>query len=140
MSKEELKDWIMHYLKSKDIFEKTIVDIKENVDGYDFLIKHKDKDQYVLVLPLLEDLGALEKKCNEKNIIIVVSNIRANLNFLLKNWLRLATHRRLCFYFVNNKSHTDQRWIIYPYIHNAINDRSALKKGLEALFASVGEA
>ena len=139
MTKEALKDWILHYLKSKDLFEKSILAIKEDVAGYDLLIKHKEKEQYILVIPLLQDLAALEKKCNDQNLIVVVANVRENLSFLLKNWLRLATHKRLCFYFINQKSLTDKRWIIYPYTHNAITDKSALKKGLEALFASVEE-
>ena len=137
MRKEDLKDWILHYLKSNDVFEKKIVEIQEDVNGYDLIVKRKDKDKYFLVIPLLEDLATLEKKLNDKHIILVVSNIKDNLNFLLKNWMRLATHKRLCFYFVNPKSLTEKRWLIYPHTHNAITDKSAFKKGLQALFDSV---
>ncbi len=140
MRKEDLKDWILHYLKSKDVFQKAIQGIQEDQDGYDLLVKRSDNDQHVLILPELTDLAAVEKKCNDKHLLVVVANSRKNLTFVLKNWLRLATHKRLCLFFVNPKSITEKRWIIYPHTHNAITEKSALKKGLEALFATVDEA
>jgi len=140
MTKEVLRDWTLHHMKGRDAIERSILEIKEDHKGYDLVIRKKDKDQFILVIPLLENLAALEKKLNDKNVIVIVSNSKPNLSFLLKNWLRLATHRKLCFYFVNPKSAADKRWIIYPYVHNSITEKSALKKGLEALFASVEEA
>lgn len=140
MKKEGLKDWIIHYIKSRNLIENNILEIKEDLDGYDLIIKRKDKDQHILILPLLEDMAALEKKCNNKNLLVVIANTRKNLSFLLKNWLRLVTYKRLCFYFVNPKSLTEKRWIIYPHTHNAVIEKSAFKKGLEALFATVEEA
>lgn len=135
-AKEALKAWIIEYSKGKDALTKQITAIKEQEQNADVLIEGSVKNQYVIIQPQLAGLSKLDL-LKDKHILLVTANTRENMDFLIKNWTSFIQYPHLCVYFVNPKSSTDKRWIIFPATHEKITERRALKKGIESLFTTV---
>src|SRR3989338_11205533 len=115
-AKAFLNDWIIHFLKSKDAIFKRIVKIEQNVDGFDIKVSYSDKQQYILVEPVIKDFPALLSRMQtDGHYVLVVLNTNSNLATLCSSWNDLIKFRGLCIYFVNPFSSTDKKWIIYPY-------------------------
>lgn len=135
---EYLVNWAVDYLKNKDLFLKKIESIEKEKKGFDVCVKFKDKEQFFIIQPVIGDIdGVLSKFDNEKYFGLVVFNTPGNFDILVKNWGKFVKFRHLCMYFVNPFSQLDKKWIIYPYTHNNICEKSALEKGLRAMFEMV---
>jgi hypothetical protein len=136
-----LREWMMLNIKNKDLFLKKIIKLTQDVDGYDFVVEYADKKQYFIVRPLLGSTDDIIKKMNpEGHFAIVVLNKRDNLNMLIKSWSKLIEFKNLCIYFVNPASSTDKKWVIFPYTHNKVRERSSLELGLKSMFEIVEPA
>lgn len=140
-----LADWLVKFLRNKDVISKSIESIEENINKHYLYVKYKDRVHIFLLFPFVEDEDILSK-INEikieyegSNVSIVMYNERKNLDFMLKNWTQLSKEEKLSVYFVNPFSLLDKRWIIFPKTHNSITEKTSLKKGLNALFSSVEE-
>jgi len=131
---QDLKNWIIEFLKHKDIFTKSLVAIKEK--RHDVLVTYKDKEILYIVR---EDLSLAVEEVKD-NVCIVTLNTRDNLDILIKHWHQLVKHPELTIYFVNTDSEAEKKWIIRPYLHNKIADEDSLKVGLSSLFAMVDQA
>lgn len=142
---EGLKNWITEYMKHKDIFLKSIVSIKPKEDGNrGIIIEYKTKKMDILIEPYLsqnEKIFENVKKSNElfDSVSLVVLNTKENLNKILEAWEKLSQLAKLSIYFVNPDSNSDKRWIICPYTHSRITERSSLKTGLKSIFSTVEE-
>ncbi len=133
-----LVDWIIDYLKNRDLLFRKIDSIEKNKDGFDVYFKFKDKEQFFVVMPVIKDVNAiLSKFDSERNFGLVVFNTMGNFDFLVKNWDKLVQFKRLCIFFVNPFSQLDKKWIIYPFTHNGICERTSLERGLKAMFGMV---
>lgn len=133
-----LVDWIIDYLKNKDLLLKKIELVEKNKDGFDVYVKFKDKEQFFIVKPAIDDVEAILSKFNSENYSgLVMFNTASNFDILVRNWERFAKFKNLCVYFVNPFSQLDKKWIIYPYTHNNICEKNALEKGLKAMFEMV---
>lgn len=130
-----LTKWITDYVKNRDLIEKKI----EGIEHKDNLIhiKYKDRSQYILIMPFLQDLSFLEKFEKQNYYMIVVFNTKENLDRLVESWKQLIGFRFLCIFFVNPWSSMDKRWMIYPYTHHQIADEGSLKIGLKSMFDMV---
>jgi hypothetical protein len=137
-SRQVLKDWIIGYLKARDAVAKQIVSIAENADGADIVIDCILKKQFVIVQQILSDPCALAA-FQDRHIVLVTANTRANLEFLISNWDSFVRFQHLSIYFVNPDSGLEKRWVIYPATHNCLFEKNALRKGLESIFSSVEE-
>lgn len=135
-AKEVLTSWIVEYVKSKDVMAKQITAIKPNEQDADVFVEGTLKSQYILIQPALNDLGKLAQ-FKDKHAVVVTANTRANVEYLIAHWAEFAQYPHLCVYFVNPHSAMDKRWIIFPATHDKITERSALRKGIESLFATV---
>lgn len=128
-------------VKNKDLFLKKIIKLTEDVGGFDFVVEYADKKQYFIVRPLLENIDDILKKMGtDGHFAIIVLNKRDNLNMVIKNWSKLIEFKNLCIYFVNPSSSTDKKWVIFPYTHNKICERSSLELGLKSMFEIVEPA
>ncbi|MFH1440241.1 MAG: hypothetical protein ABIG89_06735 [Candidatus Woesearchaeota archaeon] len=134
---QELKEWLIIFLKHRDIFHKKIVNINE--DGEFLLVEQKDAIKYYAIFPTIGDIKQIVTEYKDKNISIITFNTRDNLDFIIKSWQELSALQMLCIYFVNPHSSTDKKWIIYPFTHSRISEKSSLKLGLMTLFESVEE-
>jgi len=133
-----LVDWIINFLKNKDLYLRKIELVEKNKEGFDVYVKFKDKEQYFIVEPLIEDVNeVLGKFDSERHFGLVVFNTTGNFDVLVRNWSKFVEFKRLCVYFVNPFSQLDKKWIIYPYTHNHICEKNSLEKGLKAMFEMV---
>ena len=137
-AKQYLVEWTINFLKNKDLYLKRIEVVEENKGGFDVYGKFKDKDQFLIVKPVMENVDeVLPKFDSERHFGLVVFNTAGNFDVLIKNWDKFLKFKQLCIYFVNPFSQLDKKWLIYPYTHNNICERGALEKGLRAMFEMV---
>lgn len=133
-----LTEWTINYVKNKDILLGKIESIEENKEGFDIIVKYKDKINFFIIRPLLKDIEEIIKKMGkEGHHGLVVLNNKENLNIIMSNWKRLIEFRNLCVYFVNPFSQLDKKWLVFPYTHNRICDENSLENGLRAMFEMV---
>jgi len=135
-AKAALKDWIVEYVKSKDLLTRQITAIRQDEQNCDVVVEGTVKSQYILVNPILGELGNLEA-LKDKHVVLVTANTKENMEALIKNWDKLIQYPHLSVYFVNPNSSLDKRWVIFPATHDRITERRALRKGIESLYATV---
>jgi hypothetical protein len=128
---ERLAEWVQVFLQNRDVFNKVITGF-EKVDG-DVLVKRTNGDLLVFVRPELGDVSDVSVRDGPS--VLAVLNSKRNLDAVIKNWDVLAKKKDLCIYFVNPE--TNDKWLLYPHTHNQITEKSALRRGLESLFAMV---
>jgi len=125
----QLKEWMQIYLKSRDAIQKVITGF-ENLNG-DFVVHKNSTDILFLIRPEFTNVDEIA----DKAVGLVVLNTKKNLNFVISKWDKLSKLKGLCIYFVNPKS--NDKWMLFPYTHDRITEKSALKRGLESLFSMV---
>ena len=130
----ELREWAKIYLSSRDALTKLILGFDDA--GSDFVVHKSSGDVLFLIRPVLSDVSEVVDKC-QGSLGLVVLNTKRNVDFVLSNWQKFAQFKGLCIYFVNLVS--NEKWLLYPFTHDQITDKSALRRGLESLFLSVPE-
>jgi len=123
-----LIDWAENYFKSRDAYEKKIMDIKKNDNILE--IQYKDKLLKIISSNNLSDIDI-------GNFIIITLNNRRNVDYLASNWKKFADFNLLKIYFINPLSTTEKKWIITPFIHDKVCDSSSLRQGLLSMFETV---
>jgi hypothetical protein len=131
----DLKEWVIEYVKNRDVFRKSIQSIEDK--GTEVLVTYKSTIEHCVIEPVLGNV--LPKLDDKKNIVVVTSNKKENLKTLIDNWQRLIGYPSLTIYFVNPKSSTEQKWVIRPHMHHKVADDDALKPGLQSMFSTVEE-
>lgn len=128
-----LLDWAYDYIKNKDLILRNIKDIEKKQDS--LIIKNKDnKKDISLILPSLENLDSINKKTKDfEKITIITLNSKDNLETLISKWEELEKIQNLKIIFVNPFSELEKKWIISPYIHSKITEKTSLKTGLRSL-------
>ena len=133
-----LMEWLVNFVKNKDVISKKIEQIENGKDGFDLYIKYKDREHYYIIVPNLVDIDSITQRINDKfHFTIVTLNSKESFDALLKNWNKLVNFKFLSIIFVNPFSEIDKKWIIFPYTHNKISDESSLKIGLKSMFEMV---
>lgn len=128
---EQLSEWVKVFLQNRDVFNKVITGF-EKVNG-DLLVKRSNGDLLVFVRPELDDISDVSVRDGPS--VLAVLNSKRNLDAVIKNWDVLSKKKDLCVYFINPNS--NDKWLLYPYTHNQITEKSALRRGLESLFSMV---
>ncbi|MBW2987984.1 hypothetical protein DRJ48_00975 [Candidatus Woesearchaeota archaeon] len=120
---EKLKHWAKHYFTFRKAFFNEGYEIQETGEG--LLLKHKAHEERVVCVDQLSELNKI------KAGVIVTPNTKENVDFLAKNWERfLIPDLRIIFV---NLELPNSKWIIAPFVHNKVCDRSNIKKSLETL-------
>jgi len=133
---EFLKDWIINHAKSKDVFSKTIVEIKKDVS--EIVIIHKHKEEKYFLDPFLEKIDSDVKTLkDDSHAFVVCMNTIENLKKIIALWKELITYRHLGVVFLNPFSKTEKTWTIFPYTHSMVADDATLKSGLQTMFGQV---
>ena len=131
-----LAEWLVRYLKNKDIFFKRIKGITQEESI--IKIEYKDRSVEVHVLGFDSDPCELTKSFDpDKNHGLALYNTEDNLKLILSCWKELAKIKGLIVYFVNPFSKLDKQWIIYPHTHDKISDAESLEMGLRSMFSGV---
>ncbi len=134
-----LVEWTANYLKSKDAIARKIERIEHGKDSFDLFVKYKDKEQYVLVCPVIIDFeSVIGKLKTDTHYLIVMLNSIQNLQVILKNWSKIVNFKFVSLVFVNPFS-SEKKWILMPYTHHRICDESSLELGLKSMFDLVGQ-
>src|SRR3989304_8284668 len=128
----QLREWAEIYLKSRDVLQKAITGF-ESLDG-DFIVHKATGDVIFLIRPEFVNVEEVVEKVTS-NAGLVILNTKKNVDFVISNWDKLAKLNGLCIYFVNPK--LNDKWLLYPYTHAQITEKSALRRGLESLFSMV---
>lgn len=143
-------DWSIRFLENKDTIKGEIVNIEKDArkltdgsepvsgtasggkEGFDFIINYKDKIKYFIVSLTLES-NIINRIKNGSYYGIFTLNNSTNIRFIVSNWKQLVEFRFLNIYFVNPFSDSDKVWLICPYIHDKICDRTSLESGLKSM-------
>ena len=137
-SRSFLLDWTISFVKNKDIMSKKIEKIENEKDGFDLYVKYNDKEQYLIIVPVIKDIDSVMQRLgNNAYFSIVTLNSKENLGIILKSWNKLISFKFLSIIFVNPFSELDKKWIVFPYTHNKISDESSLESGLKSMFEMV---
>ncbi len=59
-----LTEWTIDYIKNKDVLVKKIVAIEKNKEGFDIVVKYKDKTSFFIIRPLVKDIEEITGKNN----------------------------------------------------------------------------
>lgn len=127
----KLLEWTIFFVKNKDILKKEIKDYKilKNYIEFDY----GDRKHTYYVYPQLN--SELIEHSTKDTATVVCLNKKENLKFVVDNWDKIIKNKKFSIVFVHMSS--NQRWIIYPYTHNMITEKSALKSGLQTLFEQI---
>ena len=132
-----LLEWAVNYVKNRDLLTKSIRSIEKNKEG--FLVNFKDKKQFFIVEPFIQNINeVMEKMHEEEHFSLVVFNTKDNLEAVVDSWNRLIEFKKLSIYFVNPFSQLDKKWIVCPYTHHKVGSESSLELGLKTMFEMVG--
>ncbi len=128
----QLKEWTQIFLKSRDVLQKSITGF-ESLNG-DFVVRKSTGDVVFLIRPEFSNADEVVEKA-QSNAGLVVLNTKKNVNSVIASWDKLAKLKGLCIYFVN--PNLNEKWLLYPYTHDQITEKPALRRGLESLFSMV---
>ncbi len=128
----QLKEWTQIFLKSRDALQKTITGF-ESLNG-DFLVHKTTGDVLFLVRPEFANADEIVEKAQGSSGLVVL-NTKKNVDAVISSWDKLAKLKGLCIYFVN--PNLNEKWLLYPYTHDQITEKPALRRGLESLFSMV---
>jgi len=147
-------DWSIRFLENKDAIKGEIDNIEKNTrkptdgsepvsgttsggkDGFDFIINYKDKTKYFIVSLTLDNSIFSKLKNDGYNGIFTLNN-STNIRFIVSNWKQLVEFKFLNIYFINPFSDSDKVWVICPYIHDKVCDKTSLEAGLESMSETV---
>lgn len=131
-----LKDWMVRYLKNKDIITKKIVGIEEFDDS--FKIARSDREITFFIEPFLNDLNVLEKLNKIEHRALVCFHTKQNFGVFLEKWKEfVAVGRNFTIYFVNPFSKLERVLILNPHTHDLISDEESLEQGLKTMAETV---
>jgi hypothetical protein len=138
-AKEFLIDWIIKYLQNRDVMQKKIESIEQGKANCDVYVKYKDKEQFIVCAPMIDKISDIVSKLGDKDkyYTIVTFNNSKNLKSLIDGWKKVVEFKFLNMFFINPFSGLDKKWVIFPYTHNQICDKSSLQRGLKSMFETV---
>ena len=127
-----LIDWAIRFLENRDVIRKNILSVKKKSDGFDFIVHYKDNIKYFIVSQILE-INLFKRIKKEDNTGIFTLNNKDNIRFVVNKWRELSGMQFLSIYFINPFSNLDKVWIIQPYVHDNVCDKSSLELGLKSM-------
>ena len=133
-----LVEWTINFVKHKDILTKKIEKIEKNKDNFDLYVKYRDREQYFIIIPAINDIDSIIQRINDNShFTIVTLNSKENFELILKNWNKFVSFKFLSIIFANPFSEIDKKWIIFPHTHQKICDENSLEIGLKSMFQMV---
>ena len=140
MGKKEnlLKEWLIGYIKNRDILLKQIESIDEKNKEWDLVVKTKaGVEKYYIVKGDMGDFNEIEKKLNDESITLVLLNTKKNLDSILENWKKMVGLPKFSVLFVNPNSELEKKWLVFPHTHEKVTEKASLAKGLKTLYQTV---
>jgi len=126
----DLKEWIVHYIKQKDMMTKDLISYKEEENKVLCEYKEGRKATYYCAENL--ELDKLKKMPDEETTTLVSLCNEHNFKLLVDNWNLFKTKKNLTFMFLNPD--LAEKWVIKPFVHAKIADPATLKQGLRTMY------
>ncbi len=125
-------------MKNRDLIRKDLEKIEKNKEGFDLVITFKDRKQFFIIMPEIDNIEEVIAKINEKDYFgLVMLNTTNNFEMVVENWNKLVKFDSLMLYFINPFSTLDKKWVICPHVHHKICDKNSFKTGLKSMFDMV---
>ncbi len=126
----DLKEWIIHHVKQKDLVKGDLVSYKEEQDRVVCDYKEGRKGTYYCCENL--ELSKIKTvKDDETSSFVCVCN-EHNFKMLVDNWDLFKKKQNLAFIYLN--PNIAEKWIIKPFVHAKIADPVSLKQGLRSMY------
>lgn len=130
-------EWAELLVKHKDIFEKTLIDIK--IEGNRmFVEKEKSYEVYISVgeLPIANFVSDIANfGADITHIWFVLSNTKKSIDNVVDSWTSLSSDTRIRIWFVGLSN--GKKWAVNPHIHSLITPVKKLKSSLSSLSRSI---
>ena len=132
-----LVDWLVRYLKNRDLSFRRIKELKIEDGVVSVLNKDGSCIQYVIILVFESPKAIFEKfgSADYCDFCIITLHSKENVSFLIQHWDLVSSKPRLLILFVNPFSQPEEKWVIRPSIHAKVCE----KKNLARSFASISE-
>ena len=126
----DLKEWVIHHVKQKDLVKKDLVSYKEEKDRVVCDYKEGRKGTYYCSENL--ELSKMKAVKDDETVNFVCVCNEHNFKILVSNWDLFKTKQNLTFIFLNPG--LEEKWIIKPFVHAKIADPVTLKQGLRTMY------
>jgi hypothetical protein len=140
MSKNNLKEWYVTYIKNRDLILRKISSIDQTSSSdKEVIVIYKDglRETCIISEDLTSFIEILYGKSKEERISIIVYNRKNYMNLLVKEWSTLKDYKALTIMFVNPNSSLEKKWLIKPHVHDRITESASLKLGIESISLNV---
>lgn len=124
-----MKDWVIHYIKAKDVFTKSLknYNIKEDIIEFDF---GNHKQFYLLIQNLNKEIIEKAKSFDKKTLVCEKNPF--NLKFLIENFKELSEIQDLKIIFLSKDKNS--KFLLLPKAHAKIADPESLEQGIKTLW------
>ncbi len=129
----EIRDWLINFVKNRASFYEEQYFIESTDFGV--ILKKESGVKKFIIKNSLDDAIFDKIKGDDSELAFVCLNKKVDVDWLINNWDKLITHSNVSFIFANPE--TNEKWIIFPKVHDTITEKSALKTGLYSLFESI---
>jgi len=129
-------EWYVEYRKYRDLIFKRIsnIELKELAT---ISLKDGNKEIGTAFNSVVESINFIKKHSTDEVISCIFENKKKSVKSLIENWDKFVKYKNLTLFFINQNSLTEKKWIIKPYIHNKITEKSALKTGIISMSSTV---
>lgn len=125
-----LKEWVIHYIKQKDLVKNDLIGYKEKDDKV--LCDYKEGKKGVYYCNENLELAKIKSVKEDETTMCVCMCNEHNFKMLVENWDLFKKKNNLIFIFLNPSA--AEKWIIKPSIHARIADPITLKQGLRTMY------
>lgn len=137
METQEMLDWFVEYRKYRDLMFRKI----NSIESLDFIVKISLKNgtsEFAKAFDNIIDSFVYLKNFSESDVIsCIVENKKISVKCLIDNWSKFIKYKNLTILFVNQDSLLEKKWIIKPYVHDRITEKSSLKIGINSMASNV---
>ena len=126
----DLKEWVVHHIKQKDIVKNDLVSYKE--EDQKVMCEYKEGIKGVYYCGENLELVKIKSVKTDELVTFVCVTNEHNFKMLVKNWDLFKTKKELTFIFLN--PNIAEKWVIKPFVHAKIADPATLKQGLRTMY------
>ena len=129
---DSLKQWALRYVRHRDLPLKKIAEIKDADFG--FVLANNDGTSTSCIIQVsLKDVNRDFISATAAATLVVTLSNGENIKAVYSMWDAVAACQSLLVIFVNPFSALEDKWLLRPYLHNKVCDRSSLLQGLKAM-------
>ncbi|MBR9692854.1 hypothetical protein GOV07_02875 [Candidatus Woesearchaeota archaeon] len=132
----DIGEWAEHYIKHRDLFEHKIEKIEKKGDNQ-LIITQKDSVTYTCLVIAELDEGLLPNLATQEKVLLITTNLKENVHFVVKHWKDFSAHEGLKIVFAHAAK--NEKWVLIPHGHAKVAESASLKTGLLTMHKTVPE-